>query len=449
MKILKKNKAVSTIIALMAIGFLGKGLSMIARILMTRVLGIEAMSIFTLVNPAMVLVITLAQLGLPTAIATLISRNPEKSKKIFISGLFLSIAISVILMVTLYFCSPFLAEKILKNTDVTLTLYGLGILVPLVSLSSLIKGFFIGHNEVKFTAFSSVAEEVVRIVFIVFFLNYYIAISPAYGAFGAMIGVAVGEIAQSLYLIFSNNRQLYKRVPEIFILSPNHSFSETPRILSLSLPITLSRLIGSITYFFEPIIMTNVLLKLGMSSSEITLNYGIIAGYVMPLLLLGGFFALALSNYLLPNMTRAIAHRQNKKAKRLFLNTLTISFLIGLGMSIIYYFQADNLMRILYGTTTGANYVRLLAFPFLIYYIETPLMTAMHALNYSKQALLTSIISCTLRLLALILLLPYYHVTAVAIATLISVIANVAVNAFCVTRFFLQNHKKTVNCQKS
>ena len=55
-------------------------------------------------------------------------------------------------------------------------------------------------------------------------------------------------------------------------------------------------MIGSITYFFEPIILTNMLKYIGYSNDYITLEYGIINGYVYPLLLLPSFFTLAISS---------------------------------------------------------------------------------------------------------------------------------------------------------
>ncbi len=67
-------------------------------------------------------------------------------------------------------------------------------------------------------------------------------------------------------------------------------------LFKIAIPTTGSRLIGSIGYFLEPIILTYVLLKVGYSSNYITTHYGIINGYVYPLLLLPSFFTLAISN---------------------------------------------------------------------------------------------------------------------------------------------------------
>ena len=365
----------------MFLGFVSKGLSMVARILTTRMIGLEAMAIYTLASPAMVFLITLAQMGLPTAIATLISKHKERSKKIFTCGLILSCIISIIFMTLTIWLSPFLAKNVLKNESVTLTLYALALLIPLVGLSSLLKGYFIGHNRVKMTAKSSIAEEISRIIFVLLFLDHFTKIGPEYAAFGAMLGVCVGEVFQSLYLLTESQFHLYKRSLEI------HPLEEIPGILSLSLPITLSRIVGSLTYFAEPILTTNMLLKAGYNANEIMLDYGVLNGYAMPILLLPGFFALALANYLLPNMASYVGKKEYGKAKKIFLNVLGISLGIGISMSIFFFFFGNTVLRILYHTEEGAKYIHYLAFPFILYYIESPLNNAIACIRINEKSL--------------------------------------------------------------
>lgn len=417
---------------------------MIARILMTRAIGLEGMSIYTLANPAMVLIITLAQLGLPTAIATLISKNKEKSKKIFISGLIISFVISVILMVVIIFLAPFLSTNILKNNDVKMTIYGLALLVPLVSLSSLLKGYFIGHNLVKMTARSSIAEEAARIVFIVIFLHQFTKISPSYGAFGAIIGVCVGEIFQSIYLLFESNLKLYKHAYELLSLKDIKPLEEIPEVLSLSIPITLSRLIGSLTYFLEPIIITNLMLKSGYSSSFITTEYGIYSGYAMPVLLLPGFFSLAFSNYMLPILSRYIGNNDFKLAKKHFLKIICLCLSVGFLVAVIFYSNSENISYILYKTTQGSQYIKKLAFPFILYYLESPINTAMHALGLTKQAFYTTTTSCIARILILLIFTPKYGIDAISISTLIEITIIIVLNGFYIFKTLFKNDIKAI-----
>ena len=76
---------------------IGKLLSMLARLLTVRTIKSEAMGIFSLINPLMVLLLNLSQFGLPLACSTLIAKHPNKTKKLFVSALLISISISSVL----------------------------------------------------------------------------------------------------------------------------------------------------------------------------------------------------------------------------------------------------------------------------------------------------------------------------------------------------------------
>lgn len=440
---MKKKNIFSILLDLMLLGFMAKALSMVARVLMNRTLSVEAMSLYTLASPAMVLIITLAQMGIPTTIATLISKNPTKSKKIFLSALLLCTTISLFFMVITIIFTPFLADNVLHNKEVTMTLYALALLAPLVSLSSLLKGYYIGHNLVKMTARSSIVEEIARIIFILFFLNYFASKGNEYAAFGAMIGVCIGEVFQTLYLLTESNLQLYKRINELFDIKDLSPLKEIPGILSLSLPITLGRIVGSLTYFLEPIIATNLMIKAGYLIENITLEYGILNGYAMPILLLPGFFSSSLANYLLPNMTRYSEQKQFYKAKKIFFFITSVSLSIGLIMALIFFFGGDKILYLLYKTDKGASYIHYLSFPFILYYIEAPLASAMHALEMTKKVFFTTVISSIVRIISLLILVPKLGINAIAISTLIEILVTIIINAYHVLMFFFSKTKKS------
>lgn len=439
---MKKKSTLKTIITLLELGFVAKLLSTIARILMTREMGVDAMGLYQLANPCMLLVITLSQFGLPTAMATLVSRHPSKAKKYLISGLSISFIIATLMMVLVILVAPFLAEQVLKNPNIRLTLYGLALLIPLVSLSAIIKGFFLGLNQVELTSTSTIMEEVGRILFIIFFLSYFTKINDAYASFGAILGVCIGEIFQTLYMVIFNEQKLYLRLNELARIRVRERFVESRAIIKLSLPLTLSRLIGSLTYFLESIIISNLMLKYGFNIQVVTHDYGILSGYVMPLLLMPGFFATAFSNYLLPNMSKNIGQKDFISAQKKFKRITAFSLLTGLIFTIVFFFFGDKIMMLLYGSDEGFELVRLLAFPFIIYYIEAPIVAAMHALNLTTKAFYATTISCIIRIVLLLALTKNFHVSAVAMSTIIAVFVDVLINGyFVIDRLFFHNKK--------
>ena len=387
-----KKKIIKSTLSLLFVGFITKILSTLGRIATARTIGQEGMGIYMLVMPAAVFFINVIQLSLPTCINKLIAQNPSKSKNIIITSSIISLIINSIFMIFIISFAPFIATNILKNEKTLFAINALALLIPLISLGGLIKGYYAGIGKIEITAYSQISEEVARIGFILLFGGYFVKGGEMYGAYAAILSLCIGEVFSLTHMIMSL-KNLKNKTKKLFLGIINEQNLETKDILNMSLPLTGGKLIGSIAYMLEPIIITNVLLKTGMSNDAITLQYGILSGYAMPLLLMPGFFANAFGRVLLQPMTSAITKNNKKEAKKLFTSLSITSLLIGAFFSIIMFIFPNQLMTILYGTSDGANYVRIFAIPFVLYYLESPFISAMTALGKTKQIMFYDVIT--------------------------------------------------------
>ena len=87
----------------------------------------------------------------------------------------------------------------------------------------------------------------------------------------------------------------------------------------------------------------------------------------------------------------------------------------------------SQLMTLLYGSNTGYNYVRIFSIPFVLYYLESPFISAMTALGKTKEIMLYDILTSILRIGLLFILLPSLKMMGVAISTAISFITLVSI----------------------
>ncbi len=89
-----KKKLVYSTFILLSISVIAKFLSFFVRILLARHLSSDAMNLYTLASPTMVMIITLAQMGIPTALSKLLAQSNNNSTfiktSVFISFNFLS-----------------------------------------------------------------------------------------------------------------------------------------------------------------------------------------------------------------------------------------------------------------------------------------------------------------------------------------------------------------------
>ena len=313
-------------------------------------------------------------------------------------------------------------------------------------MGGLLKGYYAGIGKIEITGYSQVSEEIARIAFILIFGGFFFSKGPAYGAFGAVLGMCAGEVFSLSHMIFSLKGLGRKTRGFVrgFVDKSNLLVRET---LSISMPLTGGKLIGSLTYFLEPIVINNVLLRQGMGIDLITREYGVLSGYAMPLLLMPGFFAYSFGRVLLQPMTRLLAKNENKKARKLFLTMSLSSLAVGLVSGIILFLFPNELMLLLYKTSEGAHYVKFFALPFILYYLEAPLIAAMTAINKHQKMLVIDIFCSFIRIGLLFVLLPALKMAGVAIATTISFILLVVFLAYYVIKELYK--KKLWFCYRS
>ena len=140
-------------------------------------------------------------------------------------------------------------------------------------------------------------------------------------------------------------------------------------VLNISLSATGSRLIGSISYFLEPVILTFVLTMAGYDNNFIVREYGIITGYVYPLLLIPSFFTMAISTSLLPVIANNYSRGNYVYTKKKLKQALMISVIIGGVFTGIFMIIPRSLLKIIYNTTLGEKYIIAVAPFFLLHYI--------------------------------------------------------------------------------
>ena len=193
-----------------------------------------------------------------------------------------------------------------------------------------------GKKELILASESSLIEECARILSVIFLVGFFQNFTSDIKATFFLLVMIIGEIIQTSYLLLSSGNQALKKIPKIWDFSSIER-ENIKNVLSISTPLTLSRIVTSFTFMIEPILLTNLLIKQGIGISKITIDYGVLSSYVMPLLLLPGFFSLSISNYLLPNLSSLISQKEYNKSKKLFNKTILLSLFIGLFFSLIFF----------------------------------------------------------------------------------------------------------------
>lgn len=395
---MKKNKFIKSTLILIIGGFITKMLGMLIKIVMTRMVGTEGIGLYMLINPTFVLLIAICTLGMPTAISKLVSENKRNNKKLIFSAIPVTITIDIILMVVITLSAKFISNNLLHEPRSYFPILSIGFVLPFISISSILRGYFFGRQRMFPHVLSNIIEDVTRLISILLFTPLFLLKGLEFAVSFLVLSNIVSELTSVLILFFF--------LPKNFTLTKNDitpSTSNIKDIMEISLPSTASRLIGSIGMFFEPIILTYFLTKLGYSNNFIVTEYGVLNGYVMPLILLPSFFTGAISQALLPIVSNNWANNRKLYVSKKIKQAIFFSLLIGIPATLIFILIPHIPLNFMYNTNQGINYIKVLAPICLMHYIQSPLTSTLQGMGEAKEAMKGTIGGMILRTLSLIL----------------------------------------------
>ena len=413
-----KNNFIKSTIILIIGGFISKILGMIIKIILTRTISTKGIGIYSLILPTFNLFITLCSLGLPIAISKQISEQRKKVKEIILPIIPLTLLFDVLLIMILFILSPLLSNFLLKNKMTYYPLIAIGLTLPFISISSILKGYFFGKEKMFPTTLSNITEQLIRLILTLTLIKYLMKYSLGIAITGVvLINILSEGISIITLLLFIPKHE------KISFSDFKLDQSQIKDLLDISLPTTGSRLIGSITYFLEPILLTYALTKLGYSINDITIEYGIINGYVYPLLLLPSFFTMAISSALLPVVSNAYSKRNYSYTRYKIKQALVISLIIGIPCTLLFMTIPKYFLNTIYNTNEGLTYIKIIAPFFLLHYIQGPLTASMQAMNKAKEAMIGTLYGSIIRCI-LLLTLSFLHIGlwGLLIATITNII---------------------------
>ena len=420
---IKNNKFILSTIILLFGGVLTKALGFFLKIIINRNITPEALGLFSLLAPTNNILTILAILSYPTSISKLIADKKYDSKKIILSLIPFSLLMNIFIIIIIIIISNPLSSILLKESSLKLPIISIALVLPFISFSSIVKGYFWGKQRMIPYMVSNILEQILRVMIILFLLPKTLKISITITL--CMI-ILVNIISESFSILIM---LLFIPKIKIKLISFIPSIKIIKDVMNICIPSTLSKIIGSICYFFEPIILTNTLLYIGYSKSFIITEYGVLNGYALPLLLLPQFLTQSMSTALVPEIAGLAKRNDKEKIKNRIILISIISLFIGIISTIIIYIKPEFLLKLLFKTTKGSSYIRVLA-PFtLLYYLELPFVSSMQALGKAKECMNITLISSILKLLSIFLfsfLLPglYGLVLSIIISLILTTYLN-------------------------
>lgn len=397
---LKNNFLIKNTLILIITSLIIKILSLLNRIIITRLLGNEGISLYVLILPTIMLLCSMSSFSLQITLSKITAENEKNhkynQKNILFSGIKLGLLATTITSLVSLLLSNIISYKLLKQPNSYYPLLLSLTMIPFSMLNGIFRGIYNGLDNIKISSYSSLIEQIARMIFSTLLLLIFIDKGVIFSVSISVLAMSIGEIYSLIYNISKF----------ISICSADYS-AEIPvskeikkqldkEIFHLSFSETISHLVTNLTLFLEPIIYTLALSLNGFTENETMYHYSEVNAYAIPLLTMFMFTSSSISTVIIPTISK---NKYNATSEKLVRKALEISLIPGILLSIILFFYGDKYMFFLYKSTSGSFLVRNYSLIFIIMYINPILVAVLQAHGKQKNILLISIITSFLKLI--------------------------------------------------
>jgi stage V sporulation protein B len=439
-KSLYKNPFVAGTLLLTLSSLITKFIGFFYRIFISRIFTEEALGIFGLCSPIMMLAGSICTLGIQNAITRYVAASKNKSTAegygYLFSGLSISLFLSVAMTYLVYNNSLFIATNIIGERRCAPLLKICALSFPLAAIHSCINGFYYGLKRASVPSMSVIIEQLIRVL-TVFFL-YKITVD--YGANVSLsylcIGMVMGELSSAVFSIV-----MLCISSALGNLSQNKIISAkmAAAIIKLSFPLSLNKVFISIISSFETIQLPKKLIENGLTQSQALSVFGVFNGMVIPLIMFPSALTGSVASLLLPSVSEDESVGNEIHIRKTIALSTLFCFLVGVLCFVFFFVFADIIGQLLFKSELAASQIRAMSFicPFL--YISGALLSILHGLGKTLISFIFNIVCTIIRVGFIVILVPNIGFSGYIYGNLISIILLDLLIFLALKRYFVYN----------
>jgi stage V sporulation protein B len=374
-----------------------KSMGFIYQILIVRMISPEGIGIFNMIFPLYITALVLTTAGIPLAVSKYVAEETalnkrESAERIFGSAVTLLFIFSTIITFFFILIAPTLIKTLYTDSRILPAFLFLLPALLFVSLSSTIKGFFQGLQDMRPTAVTQLIEQIIRIssgFLLIYLLRPY---GLTWTAAGLSLAVFLSELAGLIYLVtlYKNkiSRHIFQR-PSLTIIK---------RLLSFSIPISITRITSSVISTIEASLIPHQLKKAGYNLSQATSFYGELSGVAFTILAIPSTLTFSLATTLVPAISEAQSRKQQQLLCQRTSDAIGITIIAGIPCGLILFFWGPIITKLLFNVTQAGEILRLLALGSLFLYLLQTSSGILQGLGYVKTNFLTTTIGGLIRI---------------------------------------------------
>lgn len=313
------------------------------------------------------LLLTISSIGVPNAIAKLVSErvalgDHKGAHRIFKIAFATFSVIGIIGSLMLFFGAHMISAQWLQIPEAEMTMVALSPAIFFVAISSVMRGYFNGIQQIKATARSQSLEQIFKTALTIILVEIVAIasnVSTEWMAAGATLATTLATLAGFgyLYLYYKVRR---KEIALEIKSTVNYKYERRrniiKKILLVSFPIALTAILSSLNKNIDSFTVVRSL-KEFLPAEEAVSQYGILGGKVDTLTSLPLSINVAFSTALVPAIAAAKAKKDRKTIKQKTSFSLLISMLIGLPCTAGMCIFAGPILNLLYPNASSGTLI--------------------------------------------------------------------------------------------
>jgi stage V sporulation protein B len=387
------------VLLLAAAALVGESIEFIVNMILARQLGELGLGHYMSIFPTVILIIIIASLELPISISKFVAEKEENQHYSMLKhATKLTLILTAAMIIIAVFILPYIP---VFNSYHPLVRWLMVLLIPLISLTSIARGFFMGKQQMGKLAFSNLFRKFVQLILLagiyqLFSFDRETAILIALATF---VG---SELVVFVYLFTAYLLQFRKMK---YQSNQDLSAGEvTKSLMAVTIPTTGLRLFHAFTNAVQPFLIKYSLTLTGVSDVAATEQFGLLAGVAITIGFFPAFIAHSLLVVLIPTVSEATAKKDVDTLKMLLIRVMKITAAYGFPAVIIFLLFSEKLTVMFFHSASAAVYLELLWPCFLFTFFLIPLQAYLIGLGLITTAFIQSIWSTVISFFLMYLL---------------------------------------------
>ena len=410
-----KRSFVSGALILAAAGLIVRILGFIYRIYLSNLIGAEGMGLFQLISPVYSLVILTLTSGISIAVSRMVAGELAKGhyvnlRRITSCAAVMVVTAGIIVSLLMFLEIDFITGVILKDKRTYYSMLLLLPSIPVIAAASALKGYFYGIQDVTPTAFSQIAEQIVRIGIVMLLAKFSLGLGLEYACALATVGMALGEISNLSVLFFIYKFKKVKMFKGITKSGFMRKREIVKNILKISVPVSSNRFIMSILSSVEFILIPRMLEASGLNYKESIELYGRLTGMAAPLIYFPSIVTSSLAITLVPAISEAMSLKNYRSANYRISKSMQITFILGFIFSAIFMSYPNEIGNILYKKENIGWILHLYSFTCVFIYLQQTMLGILNGLGKQGISLRNSMVGYFIRIGFVCFCIPAYGI---------------------------------------